>query len=109
MYSCDARRRWAAVGSRRGAGPRRGGRASRAGVEAGLPVEDDGVVGWPITTASPATAPELEQLVLDAEPVEPVGEEADGLVVAEVGLPHPALGLRAADALAGSGRSDLDA
>ena len=46
----------------------------------------------PMVTASPSTAPALASCLLDAEPVEPVGEEADGLVVAEVGLPHPALG-----------------
>ena len=49
-------------------------------------------------TAEPGTAPCLEQLVLDAELREPVGEEADGLVVGEVGLLHPALGLGADDA-----------
>ena len=38
---------------------------------------------------------QLEEPVLDAQTVEPVGQEADGLVVGEVGLPHPALGLRA--------------
>ena len=57
----------------------------------------------PISTVSPSSAPSSRSLLLDAEPVEPVGEEADGLVVGEVGLPHPALGLLAAHppALAG--------
>ena len=50
-----------------------------------------------MVTASPSTAPALASSLLDAEPVEPVGQEADGLVVAEVGLPHPALGADAAD------------
>src|SRR5690348_6881924 len=36
------------------------------------------------------------QFLLDAESVEPVGEIPDGLVVVEVRLPHPTLGLRAA-------------
>ena len=40
---------------------------------------------------------ELGQLVLDAEPGQPVGEVADGLVVVEVGLPHPAPRLVAVD------------
>src|SRR3712207_8769851 len=40
---------------------------------------------------------EPEELLLHAQAVEPVGEEADGLVVAEVGLPHPALGPDAAE------------
>ena len=41
---------------------------------------------------------ELEQPVLDAEAGEPVGEVADGLVVGEVGLAHPALRALAAHA-----------
>ena len=47
-----------------------------------------------------ARRPASMQRVLDAEPGQPVGEVADGLVVAEVGLPHPALGLLAAHAVA---------
>ena len=47
----------------------------------------------PMTTSAPGSAPGLDQRVLDAEPGQPVGEVADGLVVGEVGLPHPALGL----------------
>ena len=50
----------------------------------------------PMVTAQPGFAPGLGQLVLDAEPGQPVGEVADGLVVVEVGLPDPALGPRAA-------------
>ena len=50
----------------------------------------------PMVTASPSTAPALASCHLDAEPVEPVGEEADGLVVGEVGLADPALGAHAA-------------
>ena len=38
-----------------------------------------------------------EQRLLDAEPGQPVGEVADGLVVGEVGLPHPAGRLAAGD------------
>ena len=51
----------------------------------------------PMTTSDAGDGAGLEELVLDAEPGEPVGEVADGLVVREVGLPHPALGLVAAD------------
>ena len=53
----------------------------------------------PMTTVDPATAPARTSCVLDAELREPVGEEADGLVVREVGLLHPALGLRAEHAV----------
>ena len=67
-----------------------------AGVDAGLEVEDHGVVGVADQDGVALLGAELEQPGLDAEPVEPVGEEADGLVVAEVGLAHPALGLGAA-------------
>ena len=77
-----------------------------AGVDARLEVEDDRVVGVPDEHGVALLGAQLDQPRLDAEPVEPVGEEADGLVVAEVGLAHPALGLLAADppALAGLGR-----
>ena len=51
---------------------------------------------------------ELDQLVLDADPVEPVGQEAHGLLVAEVGLAHPALGLLAAHAPALGRLGDLE-
>src|SRR3954453_5748795 len=40
---------------------------------------------------------ESGQRLLDAEPGQPVGEVADRLVVAEVGLAHPPLRLLAAD------------
>ena len=75
--------------------PRRGGseHARRPASTIGLKSKTTALSSGPITTASPSAAPELEQPVLDAEPVEPVGEEADGLVVGEVGLPDPALGL----------------
>ena len=45
---------------------------------------------------APGDGARLEQRLLDPEPGEPVGEVADRLVVAEVGLAHPALGLLAA-------------
>ena len=48
----------------------------------------------PMVTAAPGSAPASASSLLDAEPGEPVGEVADGLVVAEVGLADPALGLR---------------
>ena len=74
-----------------------------AGVEPGLEVEDDGVVRVADQHRVALDGPELDEPRLDAEPVEPVGEEADRLVVAEVGLPDPALRLLPADppALAG--------
>ena len=40
---------------------------------------------------------EPHELLFDAEPVQPVGEIADGLVVVELGLPDPPLGPLAAD------------
>src|SRR4051812_48978899 len=59
-------------------------------------VEDDrpGPVG-PAADGDAVTGPgaQLQQLVLDPDPVEPVGQVPDGLRVAEVGLTDPALGL----------------
>ena len=52
------------------------------GVHHRLEVEDDGVVDVTDQDGVALLRTELEQLVLDAEAVEPVGEEADGLVVA---------------------------
>ena len=46
----------------------------------------------PMVTAQPGLGAQLEQLVLDAEPGQPVAEVADGLVVVEIGLADPALG-----------------
>ena len=46
--------------------------------------------------------PRLREGLLDAEAPEPVGEVADGLVIGEVGLVDPALGLLAADPPGGS-------
>jgi hypothetical protein len=68
----------------------------RAGLDAGLEVEDHGVLVAPDEDGVALDRAELHEPVLDAEAVEPIGEEADGLVVAEVGLAHPALGLGAA-------------
>ena len=51
----------------------------------------------PMTTSAPALGAGLDQRLLDAEPLEPVGEVADGLVVGEVGLPDPPLRLLAGD------------
>ena len=53
--------------------------------------------------------PDLEQLVFDAELGEAVGEEADGLLVLEVGLLHPALGLGAEHAVDVAVAAALDA
>ena len=80
-----------------------------AGVDAGLEVEDDRVVRVADQDGVALLGAEREQPGLDAEPVEPVGEEADGLVVAEVGLAHPALGLLAAHppALGGLGDGEV--
>jgi hypothetical protein len=66
------------------------------GVDAGLEVEDHGVVRVPDEDGVALPGRPAARACLDPEPVEPVGEEADGLVVAEVGLPDPALGLLAA-------------
>ena len=79
--------------SKRSSSPRRLPSTLGAGVDHRLEVEDHRVVASPISTVVALVGAELEQPVLDAEPVEPVGEEADGLVVGEVGLPDPALGL----------------
>ena len=49
-----------------------------------------------MVTAQPGSGAQAQQLVLDAEPGQPVGEVADRLVVVEVGLADPALGPRAA-------------
>ena len=72
------------------------GQVLGAGVDPGLEVEDHRVLGVADQHRVALDGAELEQPGLDAEPVEPVGEEADRLVVAEVGLAHPALGLAAA-------------
>ena len=79
--------------SKRWSSPRRPSISTPASMP-GLKSKTTALSGWPIRTASPSTAPSWTQPRLDAEPVEPVGQEADGLVVAEVGLAHPALGLR---------------
>src|SRR5438309_920384 len=72
-----------------------------AGVEARAEVEDDRVVGVADDHGVALDRPHAEQPGLDAEPVEPVGQEPDGLVVAEVGLAHPPLRLGAAHLPAG--------
>ena len=82
-------RRVAAVGLR-GDGAPRGRPAARAparqsGSQSNADVADDDLVA--------RLGARLAQLVLDAEPGQPVGEVADGLVVGEVGLRDPALGL----------------
>ena len=69
-----------------------------AGVDARLEVEDDGVVRVADEHRVTLDRAELDELLLHAEPVQAVGEEPHGLVVAEVGLPDPALGLLAAHA-----------
>ena len=50
----------------------------------------------PMVTAQPGSAPSSQQLVLDAEPGQPVAEVADRLVVVEIGLADPAFGPHAA-------------
>ncbi|CAM5230851.1 hypothetical protein SFUMM280S_02841 [Streptomyces fumanus] len=67
-----------------------------AGHHRRLPVEDDRVVLGADGHAVARAGTGLHQLLLDAEAAEAVGEVAHGLVVVEVGLPHPALGLLAA-------------
>ena len=68
-----------------------------AGLDPGSKSKTTALSASPMSDGVARRGAELEQPVLDAEPVEPVGEVADGLVVAEVGLPDPALGLLAAD------------
>ena len=74
----------------------------------GLKSKTTALSGSPMSTASPSSAPSSTSFGLDPEPVEPVGEEADGLVVAEVGLPDPALGLLAAHPPAVGGLLDRE-
>ncbi len=62
---------------------------SQSKITAALPLADDHRVA--------GLGAGLDQRLLDAEPGQPVGEVADGLVVGEVGLPHPAVRLGAAD------------
>src|SRR5690625_3598600 len=62
-----------------------------------LPVEDDAPLHRADDDLVSRLGPDPEELLLHAEAGEPVGEEADCLVVAEVGLLHPALRLGAAD------------
>ncbi len=77
--------------------------AARAGDELGsggqrrLPVEDDAVAGADHDGRAGNRAGR-EELLLDADLREPVGEVADRLVVLEVRLGDPALGLRSEDA-----------
>src|SRR3954468_15831701 len=59
-------------------------------VDAGLPVEAPAVIASDDDLHAGLGA-QRDKLVLDAQLGEPVGEEADRLVVGEVGLPHPAL------------------
>src|SRR5690606_8877501 len=60
-----------------------------AGEHRGLPVEDHAALDGSDDHLVAGLRAGLEQLLLDAEPGEPVGEVADGLVVGEVRLPHP--------------------
>ena len=68
----------------------------RTDVDLGAEVEDDRVRATDGDAVSGLRA-KLQQLVLDADPVQPVGQIADRLGVAEVRLPDPALGLVALD------------
>src|SRR5688572_29352612 len=79
-----------------------------AGLDAGLEVEDDRVVVGADEDRVALLGTHLRELDLDPEPVQAVGEEAHGLLVAEVGLAHPALGLGAADPPAVIGGDDLE-
>ena len=82
--------------------------SSAADVERGLPVEDDAVALADHDGRAGLRAG-AEQLVLDAELLEAVGEVAHGLLVLEVGLLHPAHGLLAEDAVDVAVRAALDA
>ena len=66
--------------------------------EGGLPVEHDRVVTRADEDLGTSAGACLEERLLDAEACEPVCEVADGLVVVEVGLAHPAHGLGTRDA-----------
>src|SRR5579875_640618 len=61
----------------------------RAGRHRRLPVEDDRVVGRADEHRGTGHSAGLEELLLHAEPAQPVGEVADRLIVGEIGLPHP--------------------
>src|SRR5699024_5677440 len=75
------------------AGP---GQMLSAGGHSGLPVEDDAVVAADDHGLAGFGA-DAEELVLDADGLQPVGQVAHGLIVAEVGLLDPQFGLGAAD------------
>src|SRR6478736_5001536 len=68
-----------------------------AGLQGRLPVEDDGVLSGTDDDGVAGHGADLVELLLDTETAEPVGEVADGLVVGEVGLAHPAIGALAGD------------
>ena len=68
-----------------------------AGIDPGTEVEHDRVVRVADEHGVTLGRPELEQSGLDPQPVQPVGQEAHGFVIAEVGLPDPSLGLDARD------------
>ena len=70
-----------------------------AGLHRRLPVEDDGVLGGTDDHGVPREGARLEEGRLDSESTQPVGEVADGLVVAEVGLADPARRTLAHDAV----------
>src|SRR6476661_2585064 len=69
-----------------------------AGVDRGLEVEHHGVVIVPDEDLGSGDRPGIGEGALDAEPVQPVGEVPDGLLVGEVRLLDPAGGLLADDA-----------
>src|ERR1700722_800199 len=71
-------------------------RAEAAEGHAGVPVEDDRVVLGPDDDLGSRLGTGLGQGFLDAELGQPVGQEADSLVIAEVGLVDPPQRLAAA-------------
>src|SRR4051812_17381444 len=79
-------------------GAARTGEGAGAGGEGRPPVEDAPHSAPADHALGPRDRTGLEELLLDAEAGEPVREVPDGLVVREVRLPHPALGLLPADA-----------
>ena len=84
--------------SRRTSVPRGAVMSSAVEVSVGSQSKTTPVPG-PMTTVEPATAPARTSSSSTPSLREAVGEEADGLVVREVGLLHPALGLRAEHAV----------
>ena len=68
-----------------------------AGGHRGLPGEEHSPVDLPDEDGVAGVGTSLDELILDPGRSQAVGEVADGLVIGEVGLKHPALGSLTAD------------